>query len=169
MSASDCRPVEEIVALGVDGKRFHARNPFCLLPAVNRDLRHAERIATHIGRKVRGRLPLVSREDEEILAVLDADHRNRRKALSVACHEHDRVVSRRDRKLDLADRDRIEILEHLRHAPPPRRHHTVSLEKGDDFPVREGRGDVHRTGACGSAEFGASGLRLNCRESGLAL
>ena len=73
------------------------------------------------------------------------EHRHRRKGFAfVDRDEHDRVVTAGNRKLGVADRDRIHAAEHDRHGAAFGQQHAMRLVQRDDFPKAVGRCDLRR-------------------------
>jgi hypothetical protein len=107
------------------------------------ELGNAKRVAAHESREVRRAIPFAGLVDEQVGALVEADHDDRREApAAVERGEHDRVVARRDRELRNREGERVEAAAERRGGA--RRHqHAVRPLQRDDLVVAAGRRDLH--------------------------
>jgi hypothetical protein len=120
-----------------------ADQPILLLHVVHVHARHAEGIAPHVRGHVRARRP-PSLARKDVLAAAQAHDRDRGEAgLAVRGGEHDRVVARDRLELGVAYGNGVRPLRERGHFRRRKQAHLLVLEKGDDFLVAEGRGDLH--------------------------
>ena len=122
---------------------FDADQALGLFDVVERDARHAERIAPHVGRHIHTRRPALTLHKQILFGLQPKHGHGRKTAAFVTGRKHQRKITMRNVELGIAHRNRIEFLRKRRQRPRCGQRDLVILQKRGDFLVAKRRADLH--------------------------
>jgi hypothetical protein len=108
------RVIEHALALARDKCLLDADQPVGLLHRVERDPRHAKRVAAHVRRKIDRAVPLPVAQ-KKILSAGHPEHRDRQESLALAGRdERERVIAARHGEFGIRDRHGVDLAAEFR-------------------------------------------------------